>query len=208
MRYYDSFQIYSAYDDWAVEETLLLTEKCLPTAISGPANMIRELHNNVDHMFEAQYGVIVLDNNYRELKLFSRIEPATADDAKEIAVLMYSDKVFSTGYCIDVLTKQIYDRLNSGFGRSFIIRDNGRIVAHIGTFAEIDDIAVVSGLIVDEKYKKSFYGITLYEYIKKVLRAEGFNIYGMRFTENMLLNAKASDLPLCDIGKLSAIRFK
>jgi len=202
MKYYDSFQIFSAYENWSLGETLNLLNEISVRAIHGPEKIIRDLHKHCADLYNESYGLVVCDNAYRELKLFSKVEQANSGDANEIAALMCSSVEFSASYNQEILAGQLNDRLNGGSGRSYIIRENGKIAAHVGTFAELDDIAVVGGLIAGREFKESFYGIALYEYIKKILRQEEKNIYAMRYTDKMLLNAQACNIPSCSFGKL------
>jgi len=203
MRYYDSYQIFSAYKDWDIDEAFDIIEAEPATVISGPEKMIESLHKRNSDCFDPCYGIVINDETYRKLGLFSKVESATEDDADEIAMLMCLDDEFKDVYKPDNLAEQLRSRMNAGFGRSFVIRDKGKIVSHVATFAEVDDLAVISGLVADKTFKNTFYGLAVYEYIKMILTKEGKNIYALRYNDKMVKNAGLLKMHTCaNFGKL------
>lgn len=204
MKYYDSFQIFSAYEKWDIEETIKLLKEHPVTTISGKANMIEELSALLPEYISA-YGVIVDEKDYREFEQFSSIREARPEDATEIARLMCTDEEFENNYKVEVLARQLADRIREKVGRSYIMREDGKIVAHTAIFAENEEVAVESGLIVDAAYQSRFYGMIIHEYIKKQMIKEGKKLYGFRIKERMKRCTKAVDSdPVCGhYGKLT-----
>ena len=79
---------------------------------------------------------------------------ATREELGEIVDLLMTDEVMGGPYTRDLLYKQFLERYDTGFGRSYIRRnEEGIRFAHSGTYAELSDIAGISGGIVDPKYR-------------------------------------------------------
>ncbi len=203
MKYYDSFQVFSADDKWEAEESAAFMERYHVQTICGKESMIKKLEERMTE-YSAQYGIIVKEDTYKEFKQFELVREAEAEDAGEIANLMLTDEDFKMNYSLEELTKQLRDRMNDKMGRSYIIKEDGKIVAHTAIYAECGPAAVESGLIVHEDYKKKLYGMIIHEFIKKKLLSEGKTLYGFRIVDNMQRYAKALGLNVCGYyGKLT-----
>lgn len=204
MKYYDSFQIFSAYEKWDIEETIKLLKEHPVTTISGKANMIEELSALLPEYISA-YGVIVDEKDYREFEQFRSIREARPENAMEIARLMCTDKGFGSNYKVEILAQQLADRIREKVGRSYIMQEDGKIVAHTAIFAENEEIAIESGLVADTAYKSKFYGMIIHEYIKKQLAEEGKKLYAFRIKDRMkrCTRAAGSDSVCGYYGKLT-----
>lgn len=204
MKYFDSFQIFSAYDNWDKEGVLELLMKYKVTTVAGKKSLIKQLAECVQDMYSVAYGVVIEEDKYREFKQFELVEEARDEDALEIAELMCTDEEFANNYEVSILAKQLIDRMQTGMGKSYIIRQEGKIVAHVAVFAQTDKVAVESGLIVDEQMKKNMYGMILHEYIKKVLINEGKRVFAFRIKDSMLRCTTVAKVGVCsEYGKLT-----
>lgn len=203
MKYYDSFQIFSGDNDWAAEEYAEWICSFGVTTICGKKSMIEKLEKLLEH-YEAAYGIIIEEKGYKEFPQFSMIHQAKIEEAEEIAELICRDEEFKSNYSVDVLTRQLKDRIRKGIGRSFVLREGNILAAHVSTFVENDKIAVESGLIVDAAYKNKFYGLIIHEYLKKVLAEEGKSIYAFRIKENMKRYTHLANEVVCgEYGKMT-----
>jgi len=206
MKYYDSFQLCSV-DEKKDEEKIkqLLTENPVKS-ISGSANIIRALKPYFEGKYECNFGIVVRETKYKMLPGAECVEEATVEDCLEIATLLCEDPEFGDTYDVDVLAKQLRDRINTKMGRNFILRKDGKIVAHCATFAEIDELVVQSGLIVLPEYRNRLYGIIIYEYVKKFYIEAGKTIYAFRINEDMKRYIKSPGTVACgEYGKFTRI---
>lgn len=204
MKYFDSFQIFSAYDEWDVKGTVELLRKYKVTTVSGKKSMIQQLSEYFKETYSVAYGVVIEEDKYREFKQFELIEEACVKDTSEIAKLMCTDAEFASNYEISNLAEQLADRIQTGLGKSYIVRQEGKIVAHVAVFAQTDTVAVESGLIVDELVKKNMYGMILHEYVKKVLINEGKRVFAFRIKDNMLRCTSVAKVGVCsEYGKMT-----
>ena len=176
MKYYDSFQVYSRDLGIDIKEIKELIDEYKVSMISGPKFIIEKLEDECNE-YEAIYGGVFECYPAENPCCDRLVQKAKEEDAREIAELLCGDSEFSKNYSVDVLARQLEDRIRCGLGRSYYIRDGGEIVAHVATFAETDNIAVVSGAIVDRKYRKGEYYIWISDYMSWKLGIEGKRMY-------------------------------
>jgi N-acetylglutamate synthase-like GNAT family acetyltransferase len=178
MRYYDSMQLYSSKE---VEDSNEILE-CIccenVKMISAPKSLIELLKEDkrIREQYNSKDGYTFWFGNYRKFP-YEEIETADVGDLKEIAELICMDEEFSGNYQSEVLERQLRERLLTGMGRNYKIQKDGKIIAHIATFAEEAQIAVTSGLIVHPQYRNFPYGTMLESYIVNVLQEEGFRVF-------------------------------
>lgn len=76
---------------------------------------------------------------------------ANLDDVEDIAKLIYEDEGLGASYDFDDLIDQMKERLSSGFVRSWVIKDaNNKVVSHIGTGAEVDNICMTTYVVTSQ----------------------------------------------------------
>ena len=181
MRYHDSFQIYTDRDQWDIDGLLALAKEYDIMAIHAKKSMIDALEGKLGDDYEVHYGVVLKGGKPRNygIKEEERVEVAKPEDADEIAALMCSDEFWAEVYDEKELAAQLRERMETGMGRSFIIRDNGRIVVHDATFAETEDVAVLSGMMVHKDYRDTLLSAAIESYISRVMAEEGKQVYFM-----------------------------
>ena len=101
------------------------------------------------------------------------VEKAGEAELPEIAALICTDEGVGGTYTPEGLAAQLLERQRDGFGRNYFIRQNGRIVCHAGTYAEVDDLAVVSGVITAEDSRGQNLADRVVSKLNKELLAEG-----------------------------------
>lgn len=172
LKYYNSFQIYSVETETDYSEIKTLVLKYKPAMISGQADSIRKLRESVGELYEETYGAILVQP-YTEIKEMIYIPKlATIEDIEEIACLIYSDKGIGGHYNLNELITQLKSRLKDKTGRNYIIRQEGKIVAHYATYAEAPEVAVMGGLIVSPKCRLKGYARFLHCYLSNILIGE------------------------------------
>lgn len=206
MKYYDSFQLFSKNAEMDKDIICNVLEEYPVKTISGSENVIREIETRLKTEYDCNYGIVVKETKYKKMPGFDKIEEATVQDCYEIACLMCQDEEFGRNYDVKILSKQLADRIETGMGRSFVIREEGEIVGHVATFAEVDDLVVQSGLMVSDKAKNPFCGLILHEYMKGVSLDKGKSVYAFRIKEEMKRYEKSPGTVICGhYGKLTKI---
>lgn len=185
MQYHKSFQIWAKDILKNVDDLLKLIRTQRPNNISARDDIIRTLEKELPEYY-SEYGVVLRypekesSNVEKTLSLYgNKIKKATIEDSKEIVDLIFTDAKLSAAYTRKSLYEELSERIKMGIGRSFIIRDNGRIVAHVATYAETNLFAVVGGFIVHQQYRGTDYAYYMEMYIEHILKNEGKSHVGM-----------------------------
>ena len=177
MQYHTSISLFSAGEEIPEKELLNLVEQIRPNSITGKKELVEKLHSSLESQYYAEYGFIFKYENFHDFGGYDLVEKAEDKDTMEIARLVTSDEDVGSYYEIEDYAKQLQERMRAGMGRSYIIRDAGKIIGHIATYAELDDIAVTSGLKVDSTFEGRMLGAVLESYIVHRMREEGFSVY-------------------------------
>lgn len=154
MKYHDSIQIYTRSNVWDVDgvKDIISNEKVL--MVSGRLDLIELIYTLCNDNYEITSGYVYRLENYKIFDDIGLIEVAQESDMLEIAELICSDVEIGGHYHVSDLANQLLERMRTGMGRNLIIRDNGKIIAHIATYAEYNNIAITSGLIVHPDFRK------------------------------------------------------
>lgn len=179
MRYQDSLQIYSHKDKWDKDALMDIVKEYNINNINAKNSMLDVLDDYFGEEYEKRTGWILKSKSLASLdiKEAELVELAKPEDAEEIADVMCSSEQWSRVYSKEKLAKQLADRMKTGMGRSLIIRDGNKIIAHDATFAETEDIVMGSGLIVLDEYVDRMYSAALGVAMDRMLEAEGKEKY-------------------------------
>lgn len=178
MKYYDSISVYSRSRDWDIKPVCELIKKEQVGMVSGQSWIIEMLYPVCGDNYDLEIGYEFQLTNFREFPDIAHIEEGTIGDTLEIAKLICSDQSIGGYYEIENLAGQLAERIETGIGRSLVIRNKeGKIIAHIATYAEFDKIATTAGLIAQADGSNIPYGTLLESRLVNDLLAEGFEIY-------------------------------
>lgn len=182
MQYYDSMNICAGSAQWDKEAVIELIRAKKVAMISGDRRIIEKITSECNDLYDIKYGYVFKFKAYREFE-DDIVEKARDGDMTEVARLLCMDEMVNS-YCREMeLKRQLLERRKTGMGRNYVIRDGQKLIGHIATYAEFDNIAVTSGLIVHPAYRRNIYGTVLESYLVRQLIAEGFRVYTF-VTEN------------------------
>ena len=187
VEYHNSFQVFKRGDILTshMEEIVEIVNNKKPKMISGTTDLVEKIHIMTRNVYNIEYGGIFLENKFRKVKDEGLIVEATDKDAQKIAELIALDGGLGGHYVIPDLEWQIKARIRANTGRSYVIFENGKIVAHTATYAESDKIAVVSGTIIHPEYRDKNYYFILSNYIISQLVNEGKRVYTFAVDEKL-----------------------
>ena len=186
LRYYESFQIYSRKADPDLGSTVEIIKSYSPKMVSGQQNIIKNIERAVQSTYQAEYGCIYEINNKTRLERACDVEVAVESDAAEIARLIGMDQGLGGYYSQEMLERQIRNRIHTGTGRSYIIREKGRIAAHTASYAETEKYAVISGTIIHPACRDRGYYPIISSHIVQKLKEEGKGIYTFAVEPRMI----------------------
>lgn len=205
LMYYNGMHIYSKNKDIKYDEIVDLINEQKPSVICAEKFIIKNL-SSLFKDYEVEYG------NVRELNKIDFsfdsnevIIDVSQNDLENIAKLILSDEM-GNGYTYDNLLEQIITRRKEKYGRNYILKSDGIIVAHAGTGAEDDKVAIVNYVITKKEYRGKGYA-------KKILRKlcfdlinEGKRIFLINYSqESTILYDKLGFIAVEEIGKLNKV---
>lgn len=170
-RYHDTIHMYSRgeYDREEVRQFLRGHPVKVVTMPKADADELADLFEGC----ECELSNVITARKHMEGRTDLDIRPAGEDDAEAIAALMMKDPLYNTVYTQEALTRQILERLRSGFGRLFVIRQGDSVIATNATTAELEDMAVISGLVTDPERRGQGLGQAITAHTWNLVRREG-----------------------------------
>ena len=202
LAYHTAMHIYS-HDAFNVQELIDLVTEHKPSQICAAKSIIQTLRTP---LFELGYDVelgFVGRIEYSGQGKADIIQRASLDDVDDIARLLYDDEGIGASYTLEDLKEQFRERLSQGFVRSYIIKDGDRIVAHLGTGAEVGNVSIVTYVITDKRYRRRGYAKMLYQAACHDLHQEGKEVYAVYYVPDAIqLHHSVGFVDCCEYGKL------
>lgn len=204
LSYHTAMHVYSKDLNFDVKELSEFILERNPSIICACAELIKLLEPMLcSNGFAAEFGHIGKFVQCEPTQVDCVITLANKGDISEIAKLLYEDDDIGASYTLDDLEKQIEERMEGGFVRSYIIKDNEKVVAHLGTGAEIKNLCTISYVITDPNYRGRGLSSYLFSYACNQLKSEGRDIYSVYYPENSRrLHHKMGFVDCCEFGKL------
>lgn len=206
MKYHTGVAVYSDRESWDLEGVVKIIRDNKAMSITGKREMVEQLMTELSEEYNVTYGTVFEFTKYMDLDYDGTIEEATEEDTLEIAKLISIDEGIGSYYDVQNLANQLAERMKTKMGRSYIIRRDGVIIAHIASYAEHDGLATTSGLIVAPEYRNELLGSILERYLVEQLKADGFKVYTF-ITERLrerLLSAMGNEI----VGKYGKMAIK
>lgn len=138
--------------------------------ISGEAALIRSVSAELKG-YRMTEGVIMARREC-PTAVSEPFELAAPEDCPEIAALICSDEAIGGHYRAEQLACQLRGRMLHEHCRNLIVRRDGRIAAHFGTYAETKEFAVLGGLITHPDFRGEGLGRALQDALSGMLLKE------------------------------------
>lgn len=204
LKYHTALHIYSKSCNFDVKEMVELVENVKPTILCAEKRIIEILKPELSQKgYQSEIGHIGKMEYPKAIDYTVKIERACLNDIDSIAELLYGDDDIGVSYSLDDLKKQIYERLDSGFSRSYVIKEDDKVICHAGTGAEITGVSTFAYLITEKNHRGKGLASQIVNYTCNELRKEGFEVYSVYYPENSRrLHHKLGFIDVCDFGKL------
>lgn len=207
LAYHSALHVYSKDMNFDATELSDFISEQNPSIICASAELIKVLEPFLTQKgFISEFGHIgkYIQNEFSFVSC--NISLAAKDDIKEIAQLLYEDDDIGSSYTMEDLVKQIEERISDGFVRSFVVKEDNHVIAHLGTGAEIDKLCTISYVITAPEYRGRGISSSLFKYACEQLTSEGKEIYSVYYPENSRrLHHKMGFVDCCEFGKLYRI---
>ena len=204
LAYHSALHVYSDKMDFDAEALSDFIVEQNPSIICASAELIKVIEPYLTPKgFISEFGHIGKYIQNESSSVSCSICLATKEDIKEIAQLLYEDDDIGSSYTMDDLVRQMEERINDGFVRSFVVKENNHVIAHLGTGAEIERLCTISYVITASKYRGRGLSSSLFKYACKQLASEGKEIFSVYYPENSRrLHHKMGFVDCCEFGKL------
>ena len=153
LKYYEGLQLFDAEGKINPEATADLIKKLSSHIVSSTVDVIEKLYPLLKDSYEMEQGYVTEMLDMPACEISEEVRPALITEYDEIAALICSDEGVGGHYVPEELKKQLLTRLEEGMGRNYILKRDGEIVHHAATYAELDNLAVISGVITREDWR-------------------------------------------------------
>ena len=153
LRYYEGLQLFDAEGKVDAKATAELIRSLGSHIVSSTVDVIEKLYPLLKESYEMEQGYVTEMLSLPACDISEEVRPAKREEYDEIAQLICSDEGVGGHYVPEELKEQLLTRLDEGFGRNYILKRNGEIIHHAATYAELDNLAVISGVITREDWR-------------------------------------------------------
>ena len=153
LKYYEGLQLFDADGRMDAEQTAKLIRTLNSHIVSSTIDVIEKLYPLLKDSYEMEQGYVTEMLSMPECEILEEVRPAELSEYDEIAKLICSDEGVGGHYEPEELKNQLLTRLGEGMGRNYILKRDGEIIHHAATYAELDNLAVISGVITREDWR-------------------------------------------------------
>lgn len=153
LKYYEGLQLFDAEGKIDAEATAELIRSLNSHIVSSTVDVIEKLYPLLKDSYEMEQGYVTEMLSMPVCDISEEVRPAEVAEYDEIAELICSDEGVGGHYEPQELKEQLLTRLEEGFGRNYILKRDGEIIHHAATYAELDNLAVISGVITREDWR-------------------------------------------------------
>lgn len=188
-QYYSGVHVFSSDRVFDVEDVAKLLRKIKPSLICGMKQTIQLIEPYMDN-YQIEIGKVA------ELKQFKEFDDgnsycAKEEELEELAAMLAEDEALGKPYGFELLYNQIKERYNEKFGRNYVYRDCGKIVATASTYAEQGGAAVISGVMVAPEQRGKGLSKKVLSALCKELLNENFRVFSYYYIESAMRMHKA-----------------
>lgn len=203
LKYYTGMHIFSKQYNYEMTEISKLIKNTKPTMICGEKKIIEDFYEVLKkEKYEIETGWVRGLKEYTSEK-YEDVEKAKKEDFFDIAKLIYQDEDLGSSYNLESLTQQMYERNVQKFTRNYVIHQDGKVVTHAATGAENSQLAMLSYVITDPKYRGKGLAFKVCSNLCRDLIEEGKQIFLINYSqESTGLYDKIGFKICCEWGKL------
>ena len=153
LKYYEGLQLFDADGKVDAEATAELIKGLNSHIVSSTVDVIEKLYPLLKNTYEMEQGYVTEMLSMPACEISEEVRPAEISEYDEISKLICSDEGVGGHYVPDELKEQLLTRLEEGMGRNYVLKRGGEIIHHAATYAELDNLAVISGVVTREDWR-------------------------------------------------------
>ncbi|MBE6119207.1 MAG: GNAT family N-acetyltransferase [Erysipelotrichaceae bacterium] len=204
MQYYDCIHFYTKkIEDYPVERLLDFINSHKHKVLMLQGGIGDRIEDKIDGYYSERNHVIDMDKVGLEDKEY-KSEIANREDVAAIVDLLMADPEYVNVYERDVLSAQMHERFDGGFGRYFVVKMDGKVAATCSTYGEVDNFALVGGVIVHPDYRRRGLAADVENFACHVLEKENKSRVGFvnyHNTASLALHEKIGAVSVATLAK-------
>ena len=206
LQYYSCLHVYSKFNNLLTNEVATFFGENGFTMLYSTVDTARLIYESFVEVqkkcFSMTTGWVAQIKNIDKEPLRLSIN-AEKKDFAQIAQLIYEDEDIGKSYNYDELLKQLEERNQQGYARNRIIKQDGIVIAHACTNAELENLAVVAELLVHKDYRRKGYATEIWRGICGELIGEGKEVYSFYYSEeSRKLHRRIGFVEVCEWAKI------
>ena len=204
LQYYTGTHVFSRQSVFDVMEIVSLLKEINPSMICGMKMTLNKLEPFFEN-YELELGLV---GKLTRLKTYHTqgCYKANEEEVRELARVLSEDEALGKPYGFELLYKQLLERYRERFGRNYIYKDQGKIVATASTYAEQQGVAVISGVFVEPEFRGRGLSKNVLSAICADLVEEGIEVFSYYYIESATRMHEAVGFkPIGDWAKLVKI---
>lgn len=173
LKYYEGLQLFDGFGRMDAQATAELIKTLGSHIVSSTVEVIEQLFPLLKDSYEMEQGYVTEMKHMPEGGISEEVHQADTSEYEEIAKLICTDAGVGGHYEPEELKEQLLTRYEEGFGRNYILKRDGEIIHHAATYAELDDLAVISGVITRADWRGKGVGTLAVKKLCHDLLSEG-----------------------------------
>lgn len=153
LKYYEGLQLFDYSGAMDARATAALIRELDSHIVSSTVDVIEKLYPFLKDCYKIEKGYVTEMLSLPSMEISGEVREAEPKEYDEIAELICSDDGVGGHYQPEELKEQLLARRSEGFGRNYILQKNGEIICHAATYAELSNLAVISGVITREDWR-------------------------------------------------------
>ena len=179
--YHKGIQVYSKSQDFNAEEIASFLNAKNPPIILGMKETMDKLWPFMPER-KQELGTV---GQLTSVRIDANPNAYAADynELEDIVNLLVQDENIGKPYGFESLYTQFRERMEDGFGRNYILRDNAthELICHAGTYAELPEIAVIGGVITSPNFRGQGQAKSVLAALCQKLLEEGKDIFSFYY---------------------------
>lgn len=184
-QYYSGVHVFSRDEEFDVKDVIYLIKELSPSMICGMESVISKLAPYLSQDYELELGSVAELINFEDFNDTVSYR-AKENELPELAAFLSTDDALGKPYGYELLKTQLLERYHEGFGRNYIMRNHGEIIATASTYAEKGQIAVTSGVMVKPEYRGQGLSKKVFSALCRELKTDGMRVFSYYYIESAM----------------------
>lgn len=201
LKYFECLHFFTKESEYQLHTLLSMITQQNPQVIFMPKHIGQRIEEDLSPLYVLKYMEIMSTNELRHIDNPDGVERAGRSDIARIVEFLMDDTEYTNVYQQESVYNQFLHRYDDGFTRFHYILRDGKIVACEGTNAELDDIAIIGGLLTSPGYRGQGLGSKVLQSIWDEILSEGKQ--GFSFVENPVSKRLHNRLGINTVGAIA-----